>query len=253
MILADFDPNKRAVINADDMFDKVEDFPEVCVSCFSHLTFERLCEELGAVQFDEVSNANGPQYIYKAKYLGVEIALVMSIVGAPGTVGTLEELYAKGMKKLVIFGTCGVLDKSIEDCAVIIPTHAIRDEGTSYHYAPVSDEIEVNKKYGNDFKKILEKHGVDYTEGKVWTTDAFYRETADKMKKRKDAGCVAVDMECSAVAAFAEFRDVEVFHFFYAADNLDAGEWDRRSLDNDAFLEEKDRVASLALEMAISM
>ena len=40
-----------------------------------------------------------------------------------------------GLKKLILFGNCGVLDRSIEDCGIIIPTRAIRDEGSSYHYA----------------------------------------------------------------------------------------------------------------------
>jgi len=39
--------------------------------------------------------------------------------------------------------------------------------------------------------------------------------------------------------------------FFYAADNLDAEEWDVRSLSNSAKLEEKDRIATIALELAV--
>ncbi len=253
MILEQFDPEKRAVINPDNIYEKIADFPKVSVSCFSHVTFERLVKELGAVRFDNVGNANGEAPIYRAKYKGVDIALMMSLVGASGTVGALEELAVKGVEKMVIFGTCGVLDKDIEDCSVIIPKSAIRDEGTSYHYAPASDEIEVNKGLIAKFTDILDSHKVDFTVGKVWTTDAFYRETLAKMKSRKEAGAIAVDMECSAVAAFAQFREVEVFHFFYAADNLDVGEWDSRSLGNHDSLEEKDRVATLALEMAIAM
>lgn len=47
----------------------------------------------------------------------------------------------------------------------------------------------------------LDGFGCSYSEGKTWTTDAFYRETPDKMKARKSQGCICVDMECSAVAA----------------------------------------------------
>lgn len=41
-------------------------------------------------------------------------------------------------------------------------------------------------------------------------------------------------MECSAVAAFAQFREKDIFHFFYAADNLDSEVWDARSISNQA-------------------
>lgn len=89
--------------------------------------------------------------------------------------------------------------------------------------------------------------------GKVWTTDAFYRETKDKVKRRKEQGCICVDMECSANAAVAQFRGKELIQFFYAADNLDSEEWDVRSLSNYDKLEEKDRIAVIALELALKI
>ena len=55
------------------------------------------------------------------------------------------------------------------------------------------------------------------------------------------------------MAALAQFRGKEAFHFFYAADNLDSEEWDERSLSNDANVVEKDRIAYLALEMALAI
>ena len=57
-------------------------------------------------------------------------------------------------------------------------------------------------------------------------------------------------MECSANAAVAKFRGKGLVHFFYAADNLDSEEWDARSLSNESNLEEKDKIAVLALELA---
>ena len=57
-------------------------------------------------------------------------------------------------------------------------------------------------------------------------------------------------MECSAVAAMAQFRGKEVFHFFHAADNLDGEAWDSRSLSGDANITGKDKAALLALELA---
>ena len=127
----------------------------------------------------------------------------------------------------------------------------MRDEGTSYHYVPASDEIPVNEKYMSVFAGMLDELQVKYTVGKTWTTDAIYRETADKIKHRKEQGCICVDMECSADAAVAQFRGKDLVQFFYAADNLDAEEWDVRSLSNSAKLEEKDRIAMIALELAV--
>ncbi len=75
-----------------------------------------------------------------------------------------------GAKRIILLGNCGVLDKSIEDCGIIIPTKAIRDEGTSYHYAPASDYIQVNKSYGELFEKMLDEYGYHHVKGITWTT-----------------------------------------------------------------------------------
>ncbi len=253
MILEEFDSIKKAVINPEHYVEKIEGIPPIAISCFSSITFDRLLEGLEAEEIFCIGTASCKSPVYKARYRGREIVLFKSLVGAPVCVGGLEEVRALGVEKFILFGTCGVLDKTIKDCSIIIPTTAIRDEGTSYHYAESSDDIKVNTKYVNEFIEILKSHNVDYHLGKVWTTDAFYRETPQKVQKRKRNGCNCVDMECSAVAAFAQFRNVDVFHFFYAADNLDSVEWDKRSLDNKDFLLEKDRIAVLALELAVDI
>ena len=119
------------------------------------------------------------------------------------------------VETIIMFGTCGVLDKSIEECSIIIPNAAIRDEGTSYHYIPASDEIEETPKYIPEFVSILKEFNTHYTIGKTWTTDAFYRETPKKMAKRIESGCISVEMECAAATAVAKFREKEFFEFFY--------------------------------------
>lgn len=250
MILEEFDTSLTAVINPWNIIKPVEGIPRVAVACYSHVTFERIVGELGAHIIAETSSANGIKPIYKAKYKDTEVAIFMIDVGAPMSVGMLEDVYQIGVQKVIIFGTCGVLDSSIEDCSIIIPEIAVRDEGTSYHYADPTDEIGVNDKYISTLKNLLNELRVKYTIGKVWTTDAFYRETQDKVNRRKEQGCICVDMECSANAAVAQFRGKELVQFFYAADNLDSEQWDVRSLSNYDRLEEKDRIAAVALELA---
>lgn len=250
MILNQFDPNKTAVINPDDLVRKRDDMPTVAVTCFSKETFRRMVDRFGGTKVTVRSLANLDITVYETLYKDAKVTLFLSPVGAPACALLLEDIFALGVQRAVMFGTCGVLDKSIEDCSIIIPDKAVRDEGTSYHYAQASDEIDVNVKYTEEFIGILKDFGCSYTKGKVWTTDAFYRETREKMKVRKEQGCICVDMECSAVAAVAKFREKEVFQFFYAADNLDEDQWDMRSLENGDKLDEKDKAALLAMELA---
>ena len=218
MVLTEFDPEKRAVINPWDLIKPVEHMPTVGVACYSNLTLERMLGELDTEVIASTCTANGESPIYCAVYKGVPVALFMVDVGAPMSAGMLEDIYQMGLKKAIVFGTCGVLDKSIEDCSVIIPSCAVRDEGTSYHYAPASDEIAVNETYMDIFTTMLDELQVKYTVGKTWTSDAFYRETPKKVERRRQQGCICVDMECSANAAVAQFRGRDLIQFFYAAD-----------------------------------
>ena len=253
MILDQFDENKIAVINPTDVVEKVESMPKVAITCFSYETFERLVSTLNGEEIARLYTTNMVIPIYRVSYKDSDIALFISETGAPSCVAELEEIFEIGVETVIMFGTCGVLDASIKDCSVIIPNVAVRDEGTSYHYAPASDEIPVNPKYMDKFVEILNQQDCNYTIGKTWTTDAIYRETRDKVNRRKEAGCICVEMVCSAVAALAQFRDKEVFHFSYAADNLDNEVWDKRSLSNSDNLLEKDKVAFLAAELAVKI
>lgn len=253
MILKEFDKDMFGLINPSDIVSKIEGFPEVGISCFSKKLLDKVVENFDATVIAEISSANGRIPVYKINYKGTDVAVFMSRVGAPACTISYEEVLAMGLEKLVLFGTCGVLDSKIEDLAIIVPNSAIRDEGTSYHYMESSDEIVVNKKYKDTFEEILNVHNYSYIEGKTWTIDAPYRETKDKILKRKSQGCVCVEMECSAMFAVAEFRGKDLFQFLYAADNLDGSKWDKRSLGNDSKLSEKEKVAFLALELAIKM
>ena len=248
-MLFEFDENKDAVINPENIIDKIDNIPEVAIACFSKSLFEKIVAGAKCTEIGELSNTNGKKKIYELEYKDKKLTLFLVGVGAPVAVADLEDLHAMGCKKFIIFGNCGVLDRKIDDCSIIIPNEAIRDEGTSFHYIAPSKTIKVNKKYKSEFKKVLDEFGYSYTEGMTWTNDAFYRETRKKVEDRVSMGAKVVEMECSALQAVADFRDVELFMFFYAGDNLDLPEWDKRSLSGDVKLDEKSRIAILALEL----
>lgn len=258
MILQEFDYDKEAILNPlDFMQEQIETkglkgrMPKVAVSCFERKNFERVLKSLNGEVIAITKNANDDFPIYRVKYKDKEVAMFLMDMGAAGAGGQLEEVYALGVETVIVYGSCGVLDKNIEDCAIIIPNAAVRDEGLSYHYMPASDEMPVNLKYIPEFTAILDEVNIGHRIGKTWTTDAIYRETRAKMERRKEMGCICVEMECSAMAAVAQFRGKELFQFLYAADNLDSKKWDRRCLSDEVKFEEKDMFAQLALELAV--
>ena len=250
MLLCEFDPVKDAVINPDILHHPIPDFPETLVSVFSHQLFSAILEFLGGKKIAETHDVDGIWPVFEVVYKEKRFAFYKARLGAPACVGCFEDVIPMGVKRIILLGNCGVLDREIQDCGIIIPTKALRDEGTSYHYAPASDTIAVNRKYIPEFISVLEEYGYPYILGTTWTTDAFYRETREKIRRRKEMGAVCVEMECAAMQAMCDFRGIDFFQFLYAGDNLDHSSWDPRSLSGNTRLDDKQKLALLAFELA---
>lgn len=225
--------------------------PKVAIGVFSRHLFKDVIEKFNCKEVGYISCANLERNVYILNYKDTKLTFFMAGVGGPLISADIEELHAQGVEKFIIFGNCGVLDSSIEDCSIIIPTKAFRDEGTSYHYVEPSDTIELNPKYINKFIEVLNRYNFEYKKGYTWTTDAFYRETKEKIKYFKEQGALCVEMECSVIAAVCKRLNIDYFTFYYAGDNLDSTEWDERSLSGLKNFDKKKEVMILALELSL--
>lgn len=225
-IIDTFDDLSEAVITPDKVLTKSNIKLEVIIINFSKDIMNYLVENNLVSMIDNQSikniSQNFPIYLYKDTNIGV----VKTDIGATITGGLIEEIgYVFSCKKFVIFGTCGSLDRSITEGKIIVPTSCYRDEGFSYHYLKPSDYIDM-KNY-QVVSRILDQLNIDYVLGKSWTTDAFYRETRNNMEKRKNEGCITVEMELSACEAVCKYYEFDLYAFLYRADNLDSSTWER--------------------------
>lgn len=224
-----YDPHSEELIKPilQRSYREEENFPEVIIGAFKEETFrilEQVCHP------EEICTLRGGRTIpvYRVNWRGRDIGLFHTLMGGPGTVCLMEGLIARKAKKFLLYGNCGVLRKDIVAGHLILPTAAYRDEGVSYHYLPAGDYVEVPTH--DRLAQIMDELRLPYISGKVWTTDAFYRETRGNLEKRKADGCIAVDMECASAMAAGQFRGVPVYQFFYADDCLDGDAWDPRTL-----------------------
>lgn len=225
MIINSFDNKSEAKINP-----KVNENAyklDASILTFSNVILEYVLNNYKCEKIGEVKDAADTRFIYKIDYKGKKIGFFKTYVGAPSCVGSIETSSSEiKTDKFILFGGAGCLNKEIAHGKVMVPNYAYRDEGTSYHYAEASDYIEVkNHNIVSDFMKINE---IPFIEGKTWTTDAFYRETLNNFEKRKNDGCISVEMECSAVQAMCDFRNLELYVFFTSGDLLDSPKWDQR-------------------------
>lgn len=255
MLLNEFDSNKIAVFNPETFHKKVKGMPKTAVCFFPKSLMREIVKVYNAKQIEKIENATMKFPVYKISVNDVDLAIMQVPVGAPACVANLEELISMGVKNLILVGCCGCLNSTIDEYGIILPTSAIRDEGTSYHYLPEADETVLDEKFVAVLEKTLKQMNVKYIKGKTWTTDAIFRETKTKLERRKKQGAITVDMECSAVNVLAEFRGVHFGQIFYAADNLGGEEYDPRHLaaHEDELHDKKKAIIPIALECALAI
>ena len=162
------------------------------------------------------------------QYQGQRLGVTHPGLGGPLAAGMLEEAIALGCNRFIICGGAGVLQKDVALGHLIVPTSAVRDEGTSYHYLPPGREVRTRADVVRAITGVLDREGVQYACAKTWTTDAFYRETAGKIARRRAEGCVTVEMEAASLLAVAEFRGVALGQILYCGDDCSGNAWDSR-------------------------
>ncbi len=225
--ILEFDPSRKAVIEAANEID-AKDVPENCVLCFFQDVITKLCDEEGAREVACLKSEMGRHPLFEVDADGGRLGVLQPGISAPFAAALLEEVIALGCRKFVACGAAGVLDPEIAVGHVIVPTSAVRDEGTSYHYAAPAREVSQSPEAVAAIEQVLRERGVDYLLAKTWTTDAFYRETPDKVALRKSEGCLTVEMEAAAFFAVAEFRNVVFGQILYGGDDVSGVEWDHR-------------------------
>ena len=246
--ILEFDDNPQAVImpNHEDLDLQL---PKKCIYAFLEEEIDRYAQEVGADCVGEFVSATKTYPVYVMDHKGEKVCLAQAPVGSASAAQFMDWLIGYGVEKIISTGTCGVL-ANIEENAFLVPVRALRDEGTSYHYAPPSRYMEMQIEAVSAIEQILEQRGIPYEEVMTWSTDGFYRETAEKVAYRKEEGCAVVEMECAALAAVAQLRGVVWGQLLFTADSLaDLENYDSRDWGAEAF----DKALELCLEIVSHM
>lgn len=222
--ILEFDPTAEAFIEPSKIILPLDELPEHCVLCFFADVIRSVCVD----HVHHLGSEIGKNPVYVVEHAGKRLVVVHPGVGAPLAAGFLEEMIALGCRKFIACGGAGVLAPEIAVGHLVVPTSAIRDEGTSYHYLPPGREVAASPAGVEAIQQTLDARDVPYITGKTWTTDAIYRETPAKIARRRDEGCITVEMEAAAFFAVAQFRGVPFGQILYGGDDLSGDIWDNR-------------------------
>jgi uridine phosphorylase len=246
--LEEFDPNPDAIINPS-IHPARLDMPGRAVMCwFGNVVRERT---EGIRPLHHIPFEHGDHAICVIEHRGQEVALVSPGVGAPAAVTSLEVTISLGASAIIGCGSAGIVRPGFDVGHVIVPTGAVRDEGTSYHYAPPGAAVAPHPRALAAIDAVLTEAGVPHGRGLTWTTDAFFRETRAKVAARREQGCITVEMEAAAMFAAAAFRGVVYGQLLYAGDDVSAEEWDERGFLGHGSA--RDRLLDLALDAVLRL
>lgn len=252
-------PSENSVLNPVDLIEYGKDLhgreapriPPYCVLAFFKEMYEHVEKTFHPEVIHYFSEKN-PMFdpIHIFDYKGVDIAFVFPGIASPQAAAILEFMIAFGGEHFISIGGVGTLSADIKRGEIILPTKALRDEGTSFHYEKPSRYSYPSDLMLEYLRKSLKENDVPYREGGTWTTDAFFRETVEKVEEFHKEGCLTVEMEASALFSVAKCRRKHIGGLFAARDCVAGPRWDsrRKRGDKDTIKRSKVQLLDLTLE-----
>jgi uridine phosphorylase len=202
----------------------VADVPRLCVLDPDGDIVRRLQHSAEATRA-----ADWPCYhtdLYRFRLAGETAGIVACAVGAPFAVLVAEELFACGCRTLISLTSAGQIVPAGRPPYFVIIDRALRDEGTSYHYAAPAEFAEADPGIVAAAMQALTDAGLRAYVGSSWTTDAPFRETAAAVAAARARGVLAVEMEAAALYTFARKRNQAVLCLAHVTNTMGLSDLD---------------------------
>lgn len=137
--------------------------------------------EIIAKYFDEAQEMafNREYRTFTGRVKGIKISTTSTGIGCPSTAICIEELAKIGADTFIRVGTAGSLQKEVELGDVVISTGAVREEGTTRQYVPLSYPAVADLEVTSALVEAAKKLGLRHHPGIVHCKDAFYTEGAE--------------------------------------------------------------------------
>lgn len=218
----------RALIEPAAIYARQRRIPHRVVLCFFHDVLEGLAGAGRLTRITELRGEGPAIPVYATGRGDQRVTVCWPGLTAPYAAAVLEDLIGLGGQAFIACGGAGVLDGSLPVGSVILPTAALRGEGTSYSYQRRGRYSRPHPDALSALRATCREAGEPYRAGKTWTTDGLFRETPPLIRKRRAEGCIAVEMEAAAFFAVARFRQVVFGQLLYAGDDVGGDTWKHR-------------------------
>lgn len=121
-------------------------------------------------------------------------------MGSPNAATIMDLLTAVGPKGVLFLGKCGGLKKSTEIGQFILPSAAIRGEGTGHDYFPSEVPALPSFKLHKFVSKKIVDHGHEYRTDVVYTTNRrVWEHDSEFLEYLKSLTVIGIDMETATL------------------------------------------------------
>jgi uridine phosphorylase len=193
---------------------------KLAIVTFTRLDLLTMTEHIGPARKIEAWGNRNNQFLR-----GKGWAAIHSSFSAPHVVMLLEEIVAFGVERVIFLGYCGSLQQGVRVGDIVLPTEALREEGTSYHYLEEGEKSLPDHSLQDLLASWMTDAPFRLHRGPIWTTDAPYRETREKVIRYQREGILGVEMEMSAAFAFGLAKRISIGSVLLVSDELSENDW----------------------------
>ena len=162
--------------------------------------------------------------MYRFEVGDADVGIIGCAVGASFAVLVAEQLFAAGCQFLVSVTSAGQIVPKDNPPYFVLIDRALRDEGTSHHYAPPARYATLDEDVRAQVESACGAVSRPVYTGAAWTTDAPFRETETAIERARADGILAVEMEAAALYTFASERAVPVVCFAHVTNEMGQGD-----------------------------
>lgn len=151
--------------------------------------------------------------IYRVK--GRETLFARCWFGGPNIASLVEELSAFGVREFCLWGYLGGISGNLSVGDLVIARAALREEGVSHHYLEDDEDI-IRSDWACEWSSNAACK--EFSAGTVWSCDALYRETREKLAECRKSGVLGVEMEVASLYAVCRAKGLRAAAFLAVSD-----------------------------------
>ena len=158
---------------------------------------------------------------------------------------TTELLCAGGVETLVRVGSCGSLQETVKLGDIVIATGAVRGDGASPRYVSEDFDTLSHPRVAEALARAADSLGVPVHHGRVFTTDALFRETPELLSDLEQQQITAIDMVTATFLTVAQVKNARAGAILAVSDECLTGKLGFR---DPSFLQAEERIMEIALK-----